>query len=112
MLAKPNRLRQNKDIEEVFKRGRGKRSQFFYLKWLANTPELKMNVVVSAKTSKKSVTRHLLKRQVIEIFRTRLAALPKAHYSLVVQKEAVNQNFSVLKQDLLNLLADFKKNKA
>lgn len=112
MLAKPNRLRQNKDIEEVFKRGRGKRSQFFYLKWLSNTPELKINVVVSAKVSKKSVTRHLLKRQALEVFQTRLTTLPKAHYSLVVQKEAVSQSFLALKQDLISLLADFKRIKA
>lgn len=109
MLAKPNRLRQNKEIEEVFKRGRGKRSQFFYLKWLNNTPELKINVVVSAKISKKSVTRHLLKRQTIEALWPRLTTLPKAYYSLVVQKEAVNQSFQALKQDLIGLLADFKR---
>lgn len=111
MLAKPSRLRQNKEIEEVFKRGRGKRSQFFYLKWLNNTPELKINVIVSAKVSKKSVIRHLLKRQVLEVLQTRLLILPKAYYSLVVQKEAVDQSFSTLKQDLLILLADFKKSR-
>ncbi len=103
MLAKPDRLRQSKEIEEVFRRGQGRRSQFFYLKFLIPKPNTRVNVIVSAKVSKKSVIRHQLKRQAMPIIKLFLPKLLRGHYSLVIQPEAVKQTAAALKKDLESL---------
>lgn len=110
MLARDQRLRASKQIEAVFKRGQGRRSNFFYLKFLPSNKKTLVNVVISAKISKKSVTRHLLKRQALESIKPLFLKLQFGSYSFVAQPGIVGQTFLEIKKDLENLLKNYQNN--
>jgi ribonuclease P protein component len=76
MLPKENRLKKKKDFEAVFKKGRGIREGFFYLKTLSNDMEFsRFGFVVSKKISTSAVVRNRIKRKIREFFRLNLGKI-------------------------------------
>lgn len=70
MLPKPNRLRNKKDFDKVFKEGRGFKEGLLYLKFRNNNLEIsRFGFIVSQKVSKKAVVRNKLKRRIREIIK-------------------------------------------
>jgi ribonuclease P protein component len=64
MLPRAERLRLEKDIEKVIKRGRAVFGQNLVMKYLANDlPYCRATVIVGAKVSKKATIRNKLKRR-------------------------------------------------
>lgn len=78
MLPKVNRLKRKKDFEQVFKKGKGFKEDFLFLK--INNNNLKNNrfgFVVSKDFSKKATLRNKIKRRLREIVRIKLKQIKK-----------------------------------
>lgn len=73
MLAKENRLRSKKDIEAVFRSGRGYKEGFLLLKTSKNNLEVaRVGFAVSQKAAKKAVLRNAIKRKLRALIRDRI----------------------------------------
>jgi len=73
MLPKANRLKKNKDFENVFKKGQGFKEDFLYLKIKKNNPESsRFGFVVSKKFSQKATERNKIKRRLRELVKVKL----------------------------------------
>jgi ribonuclease P protein component len=102
MLPKHQRLSKDKDFKKVYKFGSGAKSRFFTLRALKN----KLNVsrfgfVVDLQVSKKATVRNLLKRRMRAIVRENLSGLRQGYDVVIrVKKEAVDKEFTELKNDL------------
>ena len=87
-MQRRNRLSRTRDFDAVYRHGRSVSTRFLVLHWFAHDeaggdPRLGLAV---PKAVGSSVTRNRIKRQLREIWRTRLADLPTAHdYVLVVR---------------------------
>ncbi|MBI2041398.1 MAG: ribonuclease P protein component [Candidatus Nealsonbacteria bacterium] len=101
MLSKENRLKNTKEIELVFKKGKGFKAGFLFLKLVRN--DLKTSrfaFVVSKKAVPKATDRNRIKRRLRDIVR-RNAARIKAGFDLViiVQKGIERVKFQKIKED-------------
>ncbi len=105
MLAKRNRLKKQKDFERVFKKGRGAKEDFLYLKVVKN--ELKSSrfgFVVSKKFSKKAVLRNKTKRRLAELIRIKLPKIKKGiDVVIVVMPEFKTRDFWEI-EEIINKL--------
>ena len=73
MLPRMNRLRRDKDIERVFKYGRGYGEGFLFLKALENNLKVsRIAFVVGKRIAKQAVLRNTMKRRLRAIIRSRL----------------------------------------
>jgi len=82
MLLKANRLQKEKDIERVFKKGRGFKEDFLVLKTLKNdSNKIRFGFVVSQKVSKKANIRNKIKRRLSELVRSKLKSKVLTNYS-------------------------------
>ncbi len=110
MLPKENRLKKKKDFENVFKKGKGFKEKFLFLKIRKN--ELNVNrfgFAVSLKVSKKAVVRNKLKRQLREIVKAKLPQVkPGIDGIIVVLPGLEDKNFQQI-EEIANKL--FKKAK-
>ena len=108
MLAKENCLRKKKDIERVFKQGKGFKQGFLFLKTKKNDLELnRFAIVVSKKISPKAVIRNKIKRQLRAAVRIRLDEIKQGWDGvIVVQPGLENENFKKI-QETINEI--FKK---
>jgi len=80
MLSKVNRLKKQKDIEWVFKRGKGVKEAFLFLKFVKNNLNAsRFAFVVSLKVSKKAVLRNKIKRRLRELVKSRLSKIKKGY---------------------------------
>ena len=107
MLPKANRLKRDKDFKALFsKKTPGVFGVFCGAKWKKN--DLKVSraaVVVGTKISKIAVVRNRLRRQIREVLRLNLDKLkPGYDLVLIVNKKALNKEYSELEQDVLKLL--------
>ncbi len=85
MLPKENRLTKNKDFEEIFKKGKGFRENFLFLKILKNKLKVsRFGFVVSNKISKKATVRNKIKRRLREITKKRLLKIGKGFDAVLV----------------------------
>ncbi len=92
MLPKENRLKRNKDFEQVFKKGRGLRKDFLFLKVLEKEDgESKFGFVVSQKISKKAVLRNKVKRKLREIVRKRIKKIKKGVDGVLVALPGIEE---------------------
>ncbi|MCX6738225.1 MAG: ribonuclease P protein component [Candidatus Parcubacteria bacterium] len=65
MLPKIHRLRKKKDFERVYKKGKGFRQGFLFLKSLNNDSKIsRIGIVVSKKVALRAVVRNLIKRRI------------------------------------------------
>lgn len=78
MLAKENRLKNKKDFERVFKKGKGFKSSFLVLKMASNNLEIsRFGFIVSLKISKKAAVRNKIRRRLSEAIRLNLGDIKK-----------------------------------
>lgn len=110
MLPKKNRLKKEKDFEKVFKKGKGLRKDFLFLKLLNNNlKKSRFGIVVSTKISKKATVRNKTRRRIREIIRNHLDEIKKGKDIVIVAQPGIEEkSFSQIKETLIEL---FKKAK-
>jgi len=98
MLSKLNRLRKDKDIQKVFKEGRGHREDFLFLKLIENgLKESRFAFIVGQRVSKKAVLRNKIKRRLREIVFSKLSTIkPGLDMVMVAQKGLEVKDFKEL----------------
>lgn len=78
MLPKLNRLKKKKDIERVFKEGKGFKEDFLVLKVIKNNlKNLRFAFIVSQKVSKKATLRNKIRRRLSELVRLKIKKTKK-----------------------------------
>jgi ribonuclease P protein component len=102
MLKKPCRLTNNKDFQQVYRRGRNSTTPFFNIHALPNKAGItKIGIVASKKISKKAVVRNQIKRRVREIsqeFYNKL--IPGQNIIITIKPNAVTIEFSKLREEI------------
>lgn len=99
-MLKYQSLTKKKDFDELFARGRGRKSNFLLLKFLPNTDgDTKVAIIVSKKISKLAVVRNRNKRKVRAALRT-VELKAGFNYAIIIL-----QNISEVEQK--NLEMDF-----
>lgn len=85
MLPKRNRLKKNKDFENVFKKGQGFKEDFLYLKIKKNNLESsRFGFVVSKKFSQKATARNKIKRRLRELVKVKLPKIKKGIDGVII----------------------------
>lgn len=78
MLPKMYRLKKNKDIDKVFKKGKTIKEDFLILKILKNNlTKNRFSFIVSQKVSKKATLRNKIKRRLSELVRIKFKKIRK-----------------------------------
>lgn len=110
MLPKRSRLKKEKEIARVFKKGQASYNKIIGIKAI-KTDNLKsrLAVIVGLKVSKKAVIRNKIKRRIREILRPIIINLPTSYDLIAIAlkgiekaefkeiKEAINKNLAQLK---------------
>lgn len=106
MLAKPYRLRQEKDIKALFARGKSVFDMALGVRFRKNNlPVSRFAVAVGVKISKKAVVRNLVRRRLRAVLEKHLADFRPGFDVIVLVKEGVTkQTFAELEKTLLSLL--------
>ena len=85
MLSEQNRLSKKKDFEKVFKRGKGYRKDFLFLKTENNGLDFsRFGFIVSKKISNKAVVRNKIKKQLREIVRKKIPEIKKGIDAVII----------------------------
>ena len=106
MLAKLNRISQDKDFKKLKQKGRSLSSPHLRFKYLANNlSSNRFAVVVSLKVSKKATERNRIRRQLLEIIRLNLSKIKASFDFLIfVNNKALGLDYSQLETSLLATL--------
>jgi ribonuclease P protein component len=106
MLPLKNRLKNKKDFDEVFKRGKGVEGIFLFLKVNNNSlEESRFGFVVSQKVNKKAVVRNKIKRRLREIIINRKNFIKKGLDVIILAKKGAEQRtFLETQEELTRLL--------
>jgi ribonuclease P protein component len=110
MLFKKYRLTKRNDFQAVFKKGRKSFGNFFSIRYKENGLDYsRIAVVVSAKVSKRAITRNLIKRRVRVVVKPLMSEFSKNFDIIInVMSPTLNIDFNNLQKELNNFL---KKNK-
>jgi len=110
MLPTEYRLKQDKDFDRLFGKGKGVFDPICGVKMRPNGLGVtRFAVVVGTKVSKSAVVRNKLRRQVREIVRLKLAdVLPGFDVALLVRPEAKSKKFSEIETHVLDSLTKAK----
>ena len=110
MLLRTYKITKKSEIEKLAKTGRRLGSVFFIVKVKKNILNTtRWIIIVSTKVSKSAVKRNRLRRQIREIIRVELLEDNTSSDIMVVVKDnALNADFSALKDDLLKLYKKLK----
>jgi len=111
MLPRKYRLKKNKDFERVYKKGKGFRQDFLFLKALANNlANSRIGIVTGKKISKKATERNLIKRRLREAVRKRIPKIKNQLDIIIVALEGVSKetSFETIEQVLDKLLSKAK----
>jgi len=109
MLKIENRLKKQKDFENVFKNGRGFKQGSLYLKVQKNDLELvRFGFIVSKKFSKKAVDRNKIKRILREIVKVELPKIKPGIDIVILVNPGTEIDFEKLQKTVKDL---FKKSK-
>ena len=93
MLPKQYRLRADKDIKKVFKKGRRIMTPLLRFQVLETGAEhTRFAIVVSTKVGKRATTRNLIKRRVREILRSEIKNIPQG-FDVVVQARSASVRY-------------------
>lgn len=93
MLPKKNRLKKKKDFERVFKKGRGVKGDFLFVKAIPNDlKETRFGFIVSLKISKKATLRNKVKRSLREIVRSRLPEIKRGFDVVLIARPGLQNN--------------------
>lgn len=102
-------LRKKKEIEELFKTGRGKKSGFLLLKFMPSADgETKVAVIVSKKISKLAVARNRNKRKVRAALQI-IDFKPGFSYAIIVLQNIGEINQREVEKDVAMLMAARKR---
>ena len=106
MLPQANRLRNTKDIEMVFKKGRGVKEGFLFLKFLENNLKVsRFAFIVSRKTARKAVQRNKIKRTLRDIIHKNLLQINIGFdFVIIAQGVAVSASFEEIREAVVKLL--------
>lgn len=78
MLPEINRLKKEKDFERAFKKGKGSKEDFLYLKVVKNNLEnSRFGFIISKKFSKKAVIRNKIRRRLSRLIEIKLPKIKK-----------------------------------
>ncbi|MFH1841249.1 MAG: ribonuclease P protein component [Candidatus Nealsonbacteria bacterium] len=110
MLPKENRLKKKKDFEKIFKKGKGFKESFLFLKILKNNLKIsRFGFVVSGKVSKKATVRNKTKRKLRETIRINLCRIkPGFDGIFLVNKGLEVKKSPEIKEIIDNLLKKAK----
>jgi len=99
-----------KDFQEIFKKGRGFRESFLFLKVLKNETGIsRFGFIVTKKASKKSVVRNKIKRKISEAVRETMPKLKRGWDGiLIVSQPLTEKNIGEIEKGVARL---FKKAK-
>ena len=103
MLSRAHRLTDNKDFQNVYRRGRYNSTAFLSVNILPNKFGVtKIGVVVSKKVAKKAHDRNAVKRKVREAARLAYPRLKSGQNIVIsIKNAALSQDYKVLEKDLL-----------
>jgi ribonuclease P protein component len=110
MLSQAHRLKKKKDFDRIFKRGKGLREGFLFVKAVQNgLAESRFGFVVGQNVSKKASARNYLKRKLRALIRERLPKISRGLDIVIVAPGAVSkENMAILEKTIDNI---FKKAK-
>lgn len=110
MLSKVNRLKNKKDIEKVFKNGKGFKEDFLILKVIKNDlKNSRFAFIVSQKVSKKATLRNKIRRRLSELVKRRLPTIsPKMDIVLVAVPGLEEKDFWEIEETLNKLFTKAK----
>lgn len=95
MLAKKYRLTKDKDFEKVFKKGKGFKEDFLFLKSIKNGLDYsRIGIVVSSKLAKKATERNLIKRRLRELARKSILKIKPGFDIAIVASAGINKKTS------------------
>jgi ribonuclease P protein component len=104
MLPKQNRLRKNKDFENIFKNSKSLRSAFVVFKTTKNNVNLnRFGFVVSCKISKKATIRNKVRRRLAEIVAALSENMKKGNDVILIAMPGIEKkDFSETKRDIIS----------
>jgi len=111
MLSLKHRLKKKKDFEKVYKKGKGFKQDFLFLKAIENDLEdTRVGIVVSTKVAKKAVERNLIKRRLREIIRKRLEEIKPGLDIVIITLKGINKktSFQTIEETIDKLLLKSK----
>jgi len=110
MLPQKNRLKKEKDFDEVFEKGKGFNSSLLFLKAKRNNLKVKrFGFVVSQKVSKKAIVRNRVKRFLREAIKERLKEIKSGVDIVLVTKPGIEKEDSLkIKKTVFILLEKTK----
>jgi ribonuclease P protein component len=110
MLPFKNRLKKEKEIEEVFKKGKSIKEGFFFLKEVKNNlTDSRFCFSIPGNVTKKAVVRNRLKRRMREVVRENLPKIKKGLDIVVIALPGSEKlDFKNIKKGLLKLFSRAK----
>lgn len=104
------RLKRQKDIEDVFRRGKNVKGPLLFLRLAANHLESsRFCFIVSAKVAKKATTRNQIRRRLSEIIKTNSLSLKGGFDVLIIVSPGADRlSFPDLEKTLNDLLRQAK----
>lgn len=106
MLPKHNRLKNKKDFDNVFKKGKKIAGKLIFLKALKNKLDFsRFGFIVSLKISKKAVVRNKIKRRLRAVIKENILNIKIGLDIIIIAKpEILDKEYKEIKNDLENLL--------
>jgi ribonuclease P protein component len=93
MLPTANQLKKKKDFERIFKKGKGFKEDFLYLKVAPNNLEVsRFGFVTSKKFSANATARNKTKRRLRELIKTNLPDIKKGVDAVIVAMPGLKIN--------------------
>jgi len=110
MLPKQNCLKQKTDIDRVFKKGKGFKEDFLFLKTLENNLKIsRFGFIISQKISKKATTRNKIKRRLRQLIRSKLKEIKQGIDVLLIALSGLEKKDFQEMEETINKI--FKKAK-
>jgi len=108
MLPNKYRLKNKKDFEKVFKKGKSFKEDFLILKIVPNNSnQIRFGFIISQKISKKATLRNKLKRRISEILRLKIEKMKKGIDAILIALPGIEKkDFWEIEEIVKNL---FKK---
>jgi ribonuclease P protein component len=105
MLPQNNRLQKEKDIERVYKKGKGFKEDFLILKTVKNDlTQSRFGFIVSQKVSKKAAVRNKVKRRLREIIKKYIEVIEPGFDILIITRSgAAEKSFLEIEKTLTKL---------
>ncbi len=110
MLQSQNRLKKRKDFERVFKKGKGFKEDFLFLKVVDNELGIsRFGFVVGKNISKKAIVRNRARRRIAELVRLKLKNLRQGIDAVFVTFPGLEKkNFEEIEETVNKIFAKAK----